>query len=107
MFFLDDEALGNKNDNSEILLRHYKSLGKEMKKKNPDVMIVNTYLNKEFQARRDWLENIAAENRCQQLLAMYPCFTDHVEVGLTSHLFLVLLFSYYLVSQIPFGIPKF
>ena len=59
--------------------RHYTSLEKKMKK-NPNVMIVNMYLNKEYQARRDWLESISAENRCQQLLAMHPCFTDHVEV---------------------------
>ncbi|CAB4021812.1 Hypothetical predicted protein, partial [Paramuricea clavata] len=43
-------------------------------------------------------ESVSSQNRCQQLLAMHPCFTI-----MLSLLFVLL----YLVSQIPFGIPKF
>jgi hypothetical protein len=67
-------------DNTEVLKRHYRLLEKEMKKKKPDKTIVNIYLNKEFSTRRDWLQKIPAEKRCQMVLDFYPCFADHVEV---------------------------
>lgn len=67
-------------DNDCIMRRHYKAIAKEMEKKKPNVDVVHTYLNKEFQARRDWLQQIAAEERCYKLLDNYTCFKDHIEV---------------------------
>ena len=78
--FAEPDNPCNLNDNVEIMKRHYKLLEREMNKKKPNVEIVNAYLNKQFNARREWLKIIPAEERCQKILKDYPCFTDHVEV---------------------------
>jgi hypothetical protein len=40
-------------NNAEVMKRHYKQLQKEMDKKKPNAHVVNSYLNKQFQARRE------------------------------------------------------
>lgn len=67
-------------DNTEVMRRHYIQLKKEVEKKKPNVDVVNLYLNKQFPARRAWLQMIPAEQRCKAILNDYPCFSDHVEV---------------------------
>lgn len=75
-----DDCGGDLIDDKGMMERHLKALQKEMGKKKPNVDVVNIYLNKEFSARRKWLQDIPAAERCTELLDMYPCFTDHVEV---------------------------
>ena len=71
----------NLNDNDvEIMKQHYKLLDREMNKKKPNVEIINSYPDKQFNTRREWLKIIPAEERCHKILKDYPCFTDHVEV---------------------------
>ena len=60
--------------------RHYNALKREMVKRNPNPIVLNAYLNKEFPSRREWLLTIAPEERAAKLLKVYPCFKDHVEV---------------------------
>ena len=81
----------NATDNHEVQKRHYQLLQREMNKKKPDEKVVNIYLNKEFHMRRDWLQKIPAEKRCQMVLHSYPCFSDHVEVQYTLFILVLLL----------------
>ena len=73
--FLDDPT-----DGKEVMRRHYNALIKETEKKKPNPAVVNSYLNKEFSARRSWLQGVSAGERVEKLLDVYPCFKDHVEV---------------------------
>ncbi|XP_071949134.1 uncharacterized protein [Antedon mediterranea] len=76
----DDSLLIYEPDNKGMMERHYNALFKECGKSKPSVAIINSYLNKEFVARRAWLTETSAESRCSQLLTKYPCFKDHVEI---------------------------
>lgn len=58
-------------DNAAVLKRHYKLLKKEMHKKKHDVEIVNKYLDKEFERRRNWLTTITPDGRCKMVLEVY------------------------------------
>ena len=74
-FKIDDPV-----DGKQVMLRHYANLQKEMAKKKPNEDVINSYLNMEFAARRDWLTDQPAGQRVEQLIEAYPCFKDHVEV---------------------------
>ena len=63
-----------------IMDRLYNSLMKEMKKSNPSPAVINTYLNKEFESRRERIRNMPKNDRHLKLFETYPCFRDHVEV---------------------------
>ena len=62
------------------MARHFQAIQKEMSKGRPNTQVINVYLDKEFNTRREWLTMIPAEERCKELLEVYPCFKDHVEV---------------------------
>ena len=68
-------------DGKEVMRRHYSALIKETERKKPNKAVVNSYLNKEFSARRNWLQGVSAGERVEKLLNAYPCFKDHVEVS--------------------------
>ena len=73
--------------------RHSNALKKELAKRQPNSTVVKFYLDKEFDTRREWLKDIPADNRCQELLARYPCFKDHLEVcGCSNCMKLVIKF---------------
>ena len=76
------QLIGGDNYPEEVMERHYAALMKEMKKLKPNKRSINTYLNKEFEARQAWVSSIEPEgpNRCEMFLSKYPCFKDHVEV---------------------------
>lgn len=76
----DDVHVGDLIDDKGMMERHLKAIKREMAKKNPNAKVVNVYLDKEFHSRRSWLQNIPAAGRCGNLLDVYPCFKDHVEV---------------------------
>ena len=65
-----------------VMSRHHSALMKEMEKTKPSPVVVNFYLNKEFQSRRNWLRCTPAEYRCEKFFSTYPCFKDHVEVNI-------------------------
>ena len=65
----------------EIMSRHYEKLIAESKKTKPNANIINIYLNKEFPARRNWLQHLDGENRVEIFMEAYPCFSDHQEVN--------------------------
>lgn len=67
---------------SEVMSRHYNALIKELRKSKPNVLVVNTYLNKEFLSRRNWLRITPADYRCEKFCKIYTCFKNHVEVNI-------------------------
>ncbi|XP_028393181.1 uncharacterized protein LOC114522354 [Dendronephthya gigantea] len=67
-------------DGKEVMKRHYAALMKEVEKKKPNVAVVNSYLNKEYSARRSWLQAMSAGERVEKLMDVYPCFKDHIEI---------------------------
>eukprot|EP00112_Aurelia_sp_Birch-Aquarium-sp1_P023159 Seg679.17 transcript_id=Seg679.17/GoldUCD/mRNA.D3Y31 product="hypothetical protein" protein_id=Seg679.17/GoldUCD/D3Y31 len=78
----ENDALSgiDNRESEEMMAHHYRSLKKEMTKKKPNEDVINSYLNKEFVARRNWARTIPAEHRCRKIVEVYPCFKDHVEV---------------------------
>jgi hypothetical protein len=57
-------------------------LSKELEKKKRNPAIINSFLNKEFSARRAWLTKLSPGERVEKLMEKYPCFQDHVEVSI-------------------------
>ena len=68
-------------DSKEVMRRHYSALIKETERKKLNKAVLNSYLNKEFSARQNWLQGASAGERVEKLLNAYPCFKDHVEVS--------------------------
>ena len=77
---VDDDKQDEQDPDPSIMERHFKALQKEMNKTCSNLDVVSVYLDKQYSARRSWLLLIPAEDRCQKLLAKYPCFKDHLEV---------------------------
>ena len=69
---------------STVDKRHYAALNKEQKKSKPNKVVLNKYLNVEFQSRRTYLETMAKDDRPKTILDAYPCFKDPCEVFIHS-----------------------
>ena len=65
-----------------ISARHYKALDKEQRKVKPNKSVINMYLNLEFTARRNFLEQTNKESRPDHIFEAYPCFKDPNEVSI-------------------------
>ena len=52
--------------------RHFMAIQKEMAKGRPNTQVINVNLDKEFNTRREWLTKIPDEERCKELLEVYP-----------------------------------
>ena len=57
-----------------IMERRYGCLCKALAKKTANKGVINTYLNLEYQARREWIAGVATESRVRGLFEKYPCF---------------------------------
>lgn len=63
-----------------VMQRHFESLSRELKKKNPCATTVRIYLDAEFPRRRQWMQNLDRDNRVDCLIETYPCFKNYEEV---------------------------
>ena len=72
--FLDNSNM----DSDAVMKRHFECIKKELGKKNPNMEVVNQYLDKEYEARRTWLTGLGADERVDKLLEFYPCFKDNI-----------------------------
>lgn len=56
-------------------------INKELKKKQPNSILIKQLLTEEFHQRRQYIADLSANDRHLAVLENYPCFKDHEYVS--------------------------